>query len=141
MPELGMHTLPLYYCCLTPYDDTFKGLHILFDKDNVQKTLGEVVSSAGRTQLRIAETEKYAHVTFFFSGGREEVFSDEDRILVPSPKVATYDLKPEMSAPQVAEKVMDALRSEKYNLIVLNFANGDMVGHTVSTKRFVRLLK
>ena len=130
MPELGMHTLPLYYCCLTPYDDTFKGLHILFDKDNVQKTLGEVVSSAGRTQLRIAETEKYAHVTFFFSGGREEVFSDEDRILVPSPKVATYDLKPEMSAPQVAEKVMDALRSEKYNLIVLNFANGDMVGHT-----------
>lgn len=130
MPELGMHTLPLYYCCLTPYDDTFKGLHILFDKDNVQKTLGEVVSAAGRTQLRIAETEKYAHVTFFFSGGREEVFSDEERILVPSPKVATYDLKPEMSAPQVAEKVMDALRSEKYNLIVLNFANGDMVGHT-----------
>ncbi len=130
MPDLGMHTLPLYYCCLTPYDDSFKGLHILFDKDNVQKTLGEVVSAAGRTQLRIAETEKYAHVTFFFSGGREEMFPYEDRILVPSPKVATYDLKPEMSAPQVAEKVMDALRSGKYNLIVLNFANGDMVGHT-----------
>ncbi|MCF0167077.1 MAG: 2,3-bisphosphoglycerate-independent phosphoglycerate mutase, partial [Bacteroidales bacterium] len=98
MPEAGMHTIPLYYCCLTPYDDKFTGLHILFDKENVQKTLGEVVSEAGLKQLRIAETEKYAHVTFFFNGGREKEFEGEDRILVNSPKVATYDLKPEMSA-------------------------------------------
>lgn len=130
MPQEGMHTLPLYYCCLTPYDDTFTGLHILFDKEHVPDTLGEVVSLAGARQLRIAETEKYAHVTFFFSGGREAPFPGEDRCLVPSPKVATYDLQPEMSAPEVADKVMEALQSEKYNLIVLNFANGDMVGHT-----------
>ena len=130
MPEAGMHTLPLYYCCLTPYDDKFTGLHILFDKDNVHNTLGEVVSQAGKTQLRIAETEKYAHVTFFFSGGREQVFPNEDRCLVPSPKVATYDLQPEMSAPEVADQMVKALNSQKYNLIILNFANGDMVGHT-----------
>lgn len=130
MPEQGMKTLPLYYCCLTPYDDKFQGLHILFDKENVHHTLGEVVSDAGKTQLRIAETEKYAHVTFFFSGGREAAFPNEERCLVPSPKVATYDLKPEMSAPEVADNVIKALDSQKYNLIVLNFANGDMVGHT-----------
>ena len=130
MPDRDMHTLPLYYCCLTPYDDKFQGLHILFDKENVPLTLGEVVSQAGKTQLRIAETEKYAHVTFFFSGGREAAFPNEDRCLVPSPKVATYDLKPEMSAPEVAQNVIKALESQKYNLIVLNFANGDMVGHT-----------
>lgn len=130
MPEAGMHTLPLYYCCLTPYDDKFTGVHILFDKDNVHNTLGEVVSQAGKTQLRIAETEKYAHVTFFFSGGREQVFPNEDRCLVPSPKVATYDLQPEMSAPEVADQMVKALNAQKYNLIILNFANGDMVGHT-----------
>lgn len=129
-PEYEMYTIPLYYCCLTPYDDTFRGLHILFDKENVEHTLGEVISSHGFKQLRIAETEKYAHVTFFFSGGREEVFPLEDRILVPSPKVATYDLKPEMSAPEVAEQVKKALGKQEYQLIVLNFANGDMVGHT-----------
>lgn len=130
MPEEGMHTIPLYYCCLTPYDDQFKGLHILFDKENVQKTLGEVVAEAGKRQLRIAETEKYAHVTFFFNGGREEPFENEDRILVASPKVATYDLQPEMSAPEVAEKLIEAIRTGKEDMIILNFANGDMVGHT-----------
>ena len=130
MPENGMHTIPLYYCCLTPYDDEFKGLHILFDKEHVQNTLGEVVAKAGKNQLRIAETEKYAHVTFFFNGGREEPFKNEDRILVASPKVATYDLQPEMSAPEVAEKLIKAIESKKEDMIILNFANGDMVGHT-----------
>ena len=130
MPEEGMHTIPLYFCTLTPYDDEFTGLHILFGKEHVQKTLGEVVAAAGKRQLRIAETEKYAHVTFFFNGGREEPFENEDRILVASPKVATYDLKPEMSAPEVAEKLIDAIRAGNEDLIILNFANGDMVGHT-----------
>jgi len=125
-----MHTLPLYYCTMTPYDATFKGLHILYDKDNVLNTLGAVVSKAGKKQLRIAETEKYAHVTFFFSGGREALFENEERILVPSPKVATYDLQPEMSAYQVKDKLVEALNSKKFDFIALNFANGDMVGHT-----------
>lgn len=130
MPDKGMHTIPLYYCCLTPYDDKFKGLHILFDKENVKMTIGEVVSKAGRKQLRIAETEKYAHVTFFFSGGREEVFPGEDRILINSPKVATYDLKPEMSAFEVKDALVADLKTQKHDMIILNFANGDMVGHT-----------
>ena len=130
MPEAGMHTIPLEYYCMTPYDSSFKGLHVLFDKDNVQNTLGEYIASLGMTQLRIAETEKFAHVTFFFSGGRESEFDGEDRILVPSPKVATYDLQPEMSAPEVADKLVAALNTRHYNFIVLNFANGDMVGHT-----------
>lgn len=130
MPEHGMHTMPLYYCCLTPYDASFKGLHILFDKENVQETLGEVVSRAGKNQLRIAETEKYAHVTFFFNGGAESLFENEDRILVNSPKVATYDLQPEMSAPEVTDKLVEAINTERNDLIILNFANGDMVGHT-----------
>ena len=130
MPEQGMHTLPLYYCCLTPYDATFKGLHILFDKEIVTDTLGETLAKYGKHQLRIAETEKYAHVTFFFNGGREAPFENEDRILVNSPKVATYDLQPEMSAPEVAEKLIEAIRTEKEDAIILNFANGDMVGHT-----------
>lgn len=130
MPEEGMHTLPLYFCCLTPYDAAFRGLHILFDKETVKATLGETVSKAGRRQLRIAETEKYAHVTFFFNGGREEPFEGEDRILVNSPKVATYDLQPEMSAPEVAEKLIEVLKTGREDLIILNFANGDMVGHT-----------
>lgn len=130
MPEMGMHTIPLHYCCLTPYDASFKGVHVLFEKELVDQTLGETVSNAGLRQLRIAETEKYAHVTFFFNGGREEPYKDEDRILVASPKVATYDLQPEMSAVEVADKLCDAIRSEKEDLIILNFANGDMVGHT-----------
>ena len=130
MPEAGMHPMPLYYCCMTPYDAQFKGLHILFDKENVHNTIGEWVSSHGLKQLRIAETEKYAHVTFFLNGGREEKFANEDRILVASPKVATYDLQPEMSAYEVADKLVDALKLQKYDFICLNFANGDMVGHT-----------
>ena len=130
MPEMGMKTLPLYYCCLTPYDDKFTGVHILFDKENVQDTLGEVVANAGKNQLRIAETEKYAHVTFFFSGGREAAFENEDRVLVNSPKVATYDLQPEMSAPEVASGLIKVLDTQKNDLVILNFANGDMVGHT-----------
>ena len=130
MPEMGMKTMPLYYCCLTPYDDKFKGVHILFDKENVQDTLGEVVAKAGKKQLRIAETEKYAHVTFFFSGGRETAFENEERILINSPKVATYDLKPEMSAPEVADALIEVLNSQKEDMVILNFANGDMVGHT-----------
>ena len=130
MPEQGMHTIPLYYCCLTPYDASFQGLHILFDKETVTDTLGEVLAKNGKHQLRIAETEKYAHVTFFFNGGREAPFENEDRILVNSPKVATYDLQPEMSAPEVAEKLIEVIKTEKEDAIILNFANGDMVGHT-----------
>ncbi len=130
MEAEGMHTMPLYYCCMTPYDAKFQGLHILFDKDNVANTIGEYVASKGLKQLRIAETEKYAHVTFFLNGGREAEFENEDRILVASPKVATYDLKPEMSAYEVKDKLVAALGEQKYDFICLNFANGDMVGHT-----------
>ena len=130
MPEEGMHTMPLHYCCMTPYDATFEGLHILFDKDNVPNTIGEYVAAQGLKQLRIAETEKYAHVTFFLNGGREAEFSGEERILVASPKVATYDLQPEMSAYEVKDKLVAALGEQKYDFICLNFANGDMVGHT-----------
>jgi 2,3-bisphosphoglycerate-independent phosphoglycerate mutase len=130
MPEAGMKTLPLQYFTMTPYDDKFQGLHILFDKDNVQNTLGEIVSKAGLKQLRIAETEKYAHVTFFFSGGREKMFDGEDRILIPSPKVATYDLKPEMSVNEVGDALQAAIETEKFDYITVNYANGDMVGHT-----------
>ncbi|HLP03873.1 MAG TPA: 2,3-bisphosphoglycerate-independent phosphoglycerate mutase [Paludibacter sp.] len=130
MPEAGMLTIPLEFYCMTPYDSTFKGLHVLYDKENVRNTLGEYISNLGMKQLRIAETEKFAHVTFFFSGGREKEFEGEERILVPSPKVATYDLQPEMSAPEVAQKLVEALNTQKFDFIALNFANGDMVGHT-----------
>ncbi len=130
LPEFGMKTLPLYYCTMTPYDATFRGLHVIYPKENADNTIGEVLANAGKTQLRIAETEKYAHVTFFFSGGREEVFKNEDRILIPSPKVPTYDLQPEMSAYGVRDAVIKAINTEKYDFICLNFANGDMVGHT-----------
>ncbi len=131
MPEVGMNTIPgLQFYCMTPYDASFKGVHILFDKENVANTLGEYLESKGLSQLHIAETEKYAHVTFFFNGGRETPFENEDRILVPSPKVATYDLKPEMSAFEVKDKLVEAINEDKYDFIVVNFANGDMVGHT-----------
>ena len=141
MPEPGMHTMPLYYCCMTPYDASFKGLHILFDKENVKNTIGEWVSSLGLAQLRIAETEKYAHVTFFLNGGREDKFGNEERILVASPKVATYDLQPEMSAYEVADKLVAALDMQKYDFICLNFANGDMVGHTGVYDAIVKAVK
>ncbi len=129
--EDGMNPIPdLQYYCMTPYDDSFKDVHVIFNKQDVPDTLAEYLSKNEIKQLHIAETEKYAHVTFFFNGGREAPFEGEDRILVPSPKVATYDLQPEMSAPEVTEKLVDAIDSEKYGFIVVNFANGDMVGHT-----------
>ena len=131
MPEQGMNTIPgLQYYCMTPYDASFKGVHILFPKENVEDTLGEYISRQGLKQLHTAETEKYAHVTFFFNGGREAPYEGEDRILVASPKVATYDLKPEMSAYEVKDKLVAAIKEDKYDFIVVNFANGDMVGHT-----------
>ena len=130
MPEAGMKTIPLHYYTMTPYDETFKKVSVIFDKDNVTKTLGELMAAAGKKQLRIAETEKYAHVTFFFSGGREEVFPGENRIMIPSPKVPTYDLQPEMSAYEVRDAVVKELKSGNPDFICLNFANGDMVGHT-----------
>ncbi len=131
MPEQGMKTIPgLQYYCMTPYDASFTGVHILFPKENVENTLGEYISSKGLKQLHTAETEKYAHVTFFFNGGREAPYEGEERILVASPKVATYDLKPEMSAYEVKDKLVEAIKLDKYDFIVVNFANGDMVGHT-----------
>lgn len=141
MPEFGMKRLPLYYCCMTPYDAKFEGLHILFDKENVVNTIGEYVSKQGLKQLRIAETEKYAHVTFFLNGGREETFEGEERILVPSPKVATYDLQPEMSAYEVKDKLVAELNKKKFDFICLNFANGDMVGHTGVYDAIVKAVK
>lgn len=130
MPDFGMKTLPLQYYTMTRYDDSFKGVNIIFDKDNVNLTLGEVVANNGFKQIRIAETEKYAHVTFFFSGGRESEFPGEKRILVNSPKVATYDLKPEMSAIEVKDLLLPELKKQEASFICLNFANCDMVGHT-----------
>jgi len=131
MPQEGMHIVKnLQYYCMTPYDASFTNVHVLFPKENVTNTLGEYLSALGKKQLHTAETEKYAHVTFFFNGGREEPYEGEDRILVPSPKVATYDLKPEMSAYEVKDKLVDAINTQLYDFIVVNFANGDMVGHT-----------
>jgi 2,3-bisphosphoglycerate-independent phosphoglycerate mutase len=130
MPELGMKTLPLYYVTLTNYDESFKGIKVMYDKDNLNMTLGEVIARAGKKQIRIAETEKYPHVTFFFNGGREDVFEGEKRILVPSPKVATYDMQPEMSAGKITEAILPELNKAEADFICLNFANADMVGHT-----------
>jgi 2,3-bisphosphoglycerate-independent phosphoglycerate mutase len=131
MPEAGMHIVPnLQYFCMTPYDPTYKDVHVIFDKNNVNNTLGEYISSLNLKQLHIAETEKYAHVTFFFNGGREAPYKGEERILVASPKVATYDLKPEMSAYEVKDKLVAAIQSQQFEFIVVNYANGDMVGHT-----------
>ena len=129
-PEQEMYTMPLQWYTMTNYKSSFKNIEVIFDKDNVYNTLGEVVSKAGLKQIRIAETEKYAHVTFFFSGGRESEFDGERRILVPSPKVATYDLQPEMSAPIVKDAIVEALNQKSADFVCLNFANGDMVGHT-----------
>lgn len=128
--EYNMHALKLDYYTMTNYDSTFHHVHVLFEKDNLSMTLGEVLSKAGKTQVRIAETEKYPHVTFFFSGGREQQFPEENRILVNSPKVATYDLQPEMSAYEVRDKIISYMKAAKPNFICLNFANPDMVGHT-----------
>jgi len=128
--EQEMHTIPLEWYTMTNYKSSFKNIHVIFDKENVYNTLGEIVSKAGLNQIRIAETEKYAHVTFFFSGGRESEFNGEKRILIPSPKVATYDLQPEMSAPLVKDAIVAELHKKSADFICLNFANGDMVGHT-----------
>ena len=130
LPEFGMHTMNLQWYTMTNYKADFKGINVIFDKDNVTNTMGEVVSNAGLKQIRIAETEKYAHVTFFFSGGREDEFPGESRILVQSPKVPTYDLQPEMSAPLVKDAIVPKLRNGEADFVCLNFANGDMVGHT-----------
>ncbi len=128
--EFETKKMNVHFVCFTSYDETMPNVHIAFKKEPIKNTLGEVVSKSGGTQLRIAETEKYAHVTFFFNGGEEKQYENEDRILVPSPKVETYDLKPEMSAYEVTDKVIDAIKQKKYNTIILNFANPDMVGHT-----------
>lgn len=130
MPEYGMKTIPLYYLTMTQYDENFKNIKVIFDKQDVTNTLGEIIANNNLRQIRIAETEKYAHVTFFFNGGREEEFRNEKRILIPSPKVATYDLKPEMSAYEVKDAIIPELKKQEADFICLNFANGDMVGHT-----------
>jgi 2,3-bisphosphoglycerate-independent phosphoglycerate mutase len=129
-PEQDMKPLDLHYITMTKYDDTFKGVKVLFEKDNLANTLGEVLEKHGKKQIRIAETEKYPHVTFFFSGGRETVFEGENRIMCPSPKVATYDLQPEMSAGDIRDKIIPELKKGEADFVCLNFANPDMVGHT-----------
>jgi len=129
-PEFNTKKLPLYYVTMTNYDESFHGMHIIFNKDNITETLGEVLSKAGKKQIRIAETEKYPHVTFFFSGGQEAPFEGEQRILRNSPKVATYDLQPEMSAFELTEALVEDLKKQEADFVCLNFANGDMVGHT-----------
>ncbi|UNY97355.1 2,3-bisphosphoglycerate-independent phosphoglycerate mutase [Zhouia spongiae] len=128
--EQNMHKLNLYYVTMTNYDETFKGVHVVYDKENINETLGEILSKAGKKQIRIAETEKYPHVTFFFNGGREEPFEGEKRILCPSPKVATYDLQPEMSAYDIRDAIVPELEKGEVDFVCLNFANPDMVGHT-----------
>ena len=130
MPENGMKTLPLHYLTMTRYDDNFKNVSIIYDKEDLKDTLGEIISKNGKKQIRIAETEKYPHVTFFFSGGRENEFENEKRILIPSPKVATYDMQPEMSALLVRDAIIPELKKGEVDFICLNFANADMVGHT-----------
>ena len=129
-PNFDMKTLPLHFVTMTNYDDSFQNIHVVYNKENVTETLGEVLENNNKTQIRIAETEKYPHVTFFFSGGREEAFKGEKRILCPSPKVATYDLQPEMSAYEIRDKIIPEIKIQSADFICLNFANPDMVGHT-----------
>ena len=138
MPDHGTKKLDLYYVTMTNYDETFENVHIIYDKENLSQTLGEVLSKAGKTQIRIAETEKYPHVTFFFSGGQEQPFDGESRILRNSPKVATYDLKPEMSAFELRDALLPEIEKESADFICLNFANGDMVGHTGSLEAAIK---
>jgi 2,3-bisphosphoglycerate-independent phosphoglycerate mutase len=130
LPEFNMHKLNLHYVTMTSYDDSFEHVNVIFEKDNLAKTLGEVIANKGLSQIRIAETEKYPHVTFFFSGGREIPFAKESRIMIPSPKVATYDLQPEMSAQGIADAITEELNKGDVDFVCLNFANPDMVGHT-----------
>lgn len=141
-PNEGMHTIPnIYYLTMTPYDENFKNVHVVYGKENLLNTLGETIAKSGKTQLHIAETEKYAHVTFFFNGGREEPFEKESRILIASPKVATYDLKPEMSAYEVKDAIIKDMDTNKPDFICLNFANGDMVGHTGVYEAILKAVK
>lgn len=139
--EYNMKPLDLYYVTMTNYDDTFKNVKVVYDKDNLIQTLGEVISNAGKTQIRIAETEKYPHVTFFFSGGREQEFMGETRAMVSSPKVATYDLMPEMSAEGITQKIIDLMLQSPADFICLNFANADMVGHTGDFNAIVKAVE
>ncbi len=139
--EFETKKLNLFFVCFTQYDETMPNVHIAFKPTRLQNTFGEYISKKGLKQLRIAETEKYAHVTFFFNGGEEKVFEGEDRILVPSPKVATYDLKPEMSAYEVTEKLINAIKEDKYDSIILNYANPDMVGHTGSLEAAIKAIE
>ncbi|RLD50956.1 MAG: 2,3-bisphosphoglycerate-independent phosphoglycerate mutase [Bacteroidetes bacterium] len=141
MPDEGMHTMNLYYLTMTRYDEKFKNIKIIYDKDNLKNTMGEILSKLGLKQLRIAETEKFAHVTFFFSGGRDEPFPGEKRILIQSPKVATYDLQPEMSAYKVADALVKELKTQENDFVCLNFANGDMVGHTGIYEAILKAVK
>lgn len=129
-PDFGMQPVPLHYTTMTEYDKSFRGVHVIFNNDNLEMTMGEVLEKNGKKQIRIAETEKYPHVSFFFSGGRETPFEGEKRLLVPSPKVATYDLKPEMSAPELTDLIVPELEQKTADFVVLNYANADMVGHT-----------
>jgi 2,3-bisphosphoglycerate-independent phosphoglycerate mutase len=140
-PDFGMKKIPLHYVTMTRYDDSFKNVHILFEKDNLLHTLGETLAGANKTQLRIAETEKYPHVTFFFNGGREEPFDGERRLMVPSPKVATYDLQPEMSAKEIASSCIEFLHEKTPDFFCLNFANPDMVGHTGVYEAIVKAIE
>ena len=139
--EFETENLNPFFVCMTPYDETMPNVEIAFKKDEIKNTFGEYISKMGKKQLRIAETEKYAHVTFFFNGGEEKQYEGEDRILVPSPKVETYDMKPEMSAYEVTEKVVEAIKSEKYDSIILNYANPDMVGHTGIVEAAIKALE
>lgn len=138
LPEYGMNKMNLYYVTLTNYDENFENIHVVFNKDYITMTLGEVLEQAGKKQIRIAETEKYPHVTFFFSGGREAPFDGESRILCPSPKVATYDLQPEMSAFDIKDALIPELKKREADFVCLNFANGDMVGHTGSMEAAIK---
>ena len=130
IPEFGMHKLDLNYTTMTQYDQTFKNVHVVFENDDLKNTMGEILQQQGKTQIRIAETEKYPHVSFFFSGGRETPFEGEKRLMIPSPKVATYDLKPEMSAYELTDAIIPEINNKTTDFICLNFANADMVGHT-----------
>ena len=136
--EQNMHKLNLYYVTLTNYDDSYQNIHVVYDKENIKETLGEVLAKANKKQIRIAETEKYPHVTFFFNGGREVPFEGEERILCPSPKVATYDLKPEMSAYEIRDAIIPELQKGEVDFVCLNFANPDMVGHTGDMKAAIK---
>ncbi len=141
MPEAGMHSLKLHYTTMTQYDHRFRNVQVVFENDDLKDTLGEVIARAGKTQIRIAETEKYPHVTFFFSGGRETPFEGERRIMIPSPKVATYDLQPEMSAVELTDAIVKEIESNPADFICLNYANADMVGHTGVWKAIIKAVE